>query len=646
MRFKVGDRVRVKQWDDIVALGVRGVDSDGDIELKDGYFFGEMKASCGLAATVSTVFDWNDSYELRFDEEVEGVEPESDFFYEETVEPLEEQPQCKCEMTRFSHSRVELFETCPFKFKFRYIDELEALWDCAADNPLKLGTAIHHGIETDATSAIKEYFMEYPVITDEQITESIKLETMINKVKNLLKGEKVIFEHCISTKDFIGFVDLLQLVEVKPDGTKVYDMYDFKYSNNVEHYLKSRQLHVYKQMFEQTTGHIVRNLGFIFIPKNNSRQRKEESLVQFRNRVQQEVNKLEPFIEYVKFDEDKVYEYYELVDKIQHTGTFEKKPSYLCKFCEIKDYCEKGVDYMVLPSNQRREVGSANKRKIWIYGAAFSGKTTMLDDAPDPLNLNTDGNIEFVTMPYLAIKDIVSVEGRITKRKFAWQVFKETIEELEKKQNNFKTIILDLAEDTREMCRLYKYDELGIQHESDSGFGKAYDMVKTEYLGVMRRFFNLDYENLVIVSHEDISKDITKKNGQNITRIAPNIQDALANKLAGMVDIVARVVVEDDGSRTLNFKSNEVVFGGGRLKGIKETTIPLSWDALMQVYDDAAGAKKKDEKPKAERKREEAPKQEEEKPIETEQPTETPVEEAPVEEVEEQPKRRRRKERE
>ena len=291
---------------------------------------------------------------------------------------------------------------------------------------------------------------------------------------------------------------------------------------------------------------------------------------------------------------------------------------------------------MVLPSNERREVGKAKKRKIWIYGAAFSGKTTMLDSAPDPLNLNTDGNIEFVTMPYLAIKDVVTVEGRITKRKFAWEVFKETIEELEKKQNTFKTIIVDLLEDTREMCRVYKYNELGIQHESDSGFGKGWDIIKTEYLSVMRRFFNLDYENLIVVSHEDISKDITKKNGQNITRIEPNIQDAIANKIAGMVDIVARVVVEDDGTRTLNFKSNEVVFGGGRLKGVKQTTIPLDWDALMQVYDDALGVakpKKAEELPKKEE-----PKMEEEAPKEESPKEESPKEEAPAE----QPERKRR----
>lgn len=499
---------------------------------------------------------------------------------------------------QYSHSSTDLYSMCPFKYKLKYIDERECLTDDSATNPLIIGNAMHYGIETDAESAIKRYFMSYPVITDAHITESIKLEILIQKVKDLIGTEDVIFEYRIETSDFLGFIDLLNLVDTEEDGTKIYDLYDFKHSNNIQYYMESKQLHIYKYMFEQVTGCKIRKLGYIFIPKNTSRQRKDESLTQFRNRVQTECNDSEPQIVYVEYQQEKVDEYFELIYKIQQDKDFNKNPNKLCRFCEIKDYCERRLEYMLLPSNERRTVGSAKKRKMWIYGPAFSGKTTMLDEAPDPLNLNTDGNIEFVTMPYLAIKDQVTVEGRITKRKFAWEVFKETIEELEKKQNDFKTIIVDLLEDTREMCRVYKYDELGIQHESDSGYGKGWDIIKTEYLSTMRRFFNLDYENLIVVSHEDVSKDITKKNGQNITRIAPNIQDAIANKIAGMVDIVARVVVEDDGTRTLNFKSNEVIFGGGRLKGIKETTIPLSWDALMNVYD-SVETKKSTRKSKA-----------------------------------------------
>ena len=240
---------------------------------------------------------------------------------------------------------------------------------------------------------------------------------------------------------------------------------------------------------------------------------------------------------------------------------------------------------MNLPSSQRRDISKISKRKIWIYGPAFSGKTTFLDEAPNPINLNTDGNCAFVTMPVLPIKDEVTANGRIVDRKLAWVVFKEALEELEKNQNEFKTIIIDLVDDMREFCRIYMYDKLNIDHESDSGFGKGYDMIKTEFLATMKRFFNLPYENLVIVSHEDTSRDITKKSGQNVTKIKPNIQDGIANKLAGMCDIVARVVVEEDGTRTLNFKSDEVVFGGGRLKGLKTTKIPLKWRELIRVYD-------------------------------------------------------------
>ena len=492
-----------------------------------------------------------------------------------------------------SHSKVECFESCPYRYDLRYNQEIRTIPPDNADNALFLGTALHTGLEKDVQTAIHEYFMEYPVISDAHINEAMKLEVMIPKAAAMIpSGEH---EVKIEDDDFIGFIDLLApaKTEQKLGGEhqvipNVYDLYDFKYSNNVSKYKDSPQLHLYKYFFEKNNpGKIIRNMFFLFVPKVNIKQSKKEDLFQFRQRLQEELEKKEPQLVQIEYDPEKVINFLLSTKGMLEAKDFPKNTSWLCNYCEYKDYCQKGIDFMNLPSSERRNISETKKRKIWIYGAAFSGKTTMLDDAPNPLNLNTDGNIQFVTMPYVSIKDEVTVNGRMTNRKFAWEVFKDTIAELEKKQNDFKTIIIDLLEDTREMCRVFMYDSLGIQHESDSGFGKGWDIIKTEYLSTMRRFFNLDYENLVVVSHEDISKDITKKNGQNITRIAPNIQDAIANKIAGMVDIVARVVVEDDDSRTLNFKQNEVIFGGGRLKGISQTTIPLSWDALMDVYEQA-----------------------------------------------------------
>ena len=235
-----------------------------------------------------------------------------------------------------------------------------------------------------------------------------------------------------------------------------------------------------------------------------------------------------------------------------------------------------------LPANKRRNAEAPTKRTMWIYGSPFSGKTTFADSAPDPLMLNTDGNAVYVTAPYVSIQDEITVNGRITQRKMAWVVFKEFIDELEKGQNDFKTIVVDLVNDTYEMCRLYMYDKLGITHESDDTF-RAWDKVRTEYLSTMRRVLHLPYENIILISHEDATKDLTKKSGEKITSIKPKMNDKVADSLAGMVGFVGRVYV-DDGKHMLSVKSDEVVYGGGRLS-VSDVVIPLDWDEVTKLFD-------------------------------------------------------------
>ena len=245
---------------------------------------------------------------------------------------------------------------------------------------------------------------------------------------------------------------------------------------------------------------------------------------------------------------------------------------------------------MILPSITRRDLNAVTKRVIWLYGAPFSGKTWFANQFPNPLMLNTDGNIKFVDAPFIPIKDKVEMNGRLTNRTFAWAIFKDVVSELEKKQNEFKTIVVDLTEDVYEACRLYMYDQLGITHESDDSY-RAWDKVRTEFLSVIRKVTNLDYENIILISHEDTSRDLTRKGGDKVTAIKPNIQEKIANKIAGMVDIVARVIANGD-ERVLSFKSTEAVFGGGRLT-IKEREIPLDYDAFVSVYSEAnANARK------------------------------------------------------
>lgn len=500
-----------------------------------------------------------------------------------------------------SYSRISTHAKCPYQFKLRYVDKLETLPTDDPQSALVLGHALHTGIEKDVNAAIEEYYSAYPIIDDKHVTEAMKLEHLIPRVKAVLpEGQH---EVKIETDDFVGYIDLLVPVGKgiwldAPDGPTecdYYDIYDFKYSNNVANYMDSAQLHLYKYFFELTNpGKRIRNLYFVFVPKSMLRQKyknktnpRDETLYEFRKRCMQDLESKEIQIKEVKYDSTKVIEYLIDVKHCVEDTEYIKNPTRLCDWCDYQLYCEKGIDYMNLPKNERRDITVSSKKKIWLYAPPFAGKTTLTDKFPDPLILTTDGNIKNVTAPYVHIKDEVTVTGRITNRKFAWEVFKDVLEELEKKQNDFKTISLDLVEDTREMCRLYMYDKLGIQHESDSGYGKGWDIIKTEYLSTMRRFFNLDYDNIIICSHEDVSKNITKKSGEQVTRIAPNIQEAIATKLAGMVDIVARIIVNDNNSRTISFKTDNIIFGGGRLN-VTGREIPCDYDELMAVYEEAS----------------------------------------------------------
>ena len=252
---------------------------------------------------------------------------------------------------------------------------------------------------------------------------------------------------------------------------------------------------------------------------------------------------------------------------------------------------------MILPSSERREIGIVKRKTLWIYGAPFSGKTWFANVFPNPLMLNTDGNTDFVNAPVQPIRNVVTVEGRITKTTLAWEVFKDTIAELEKKQNDFQTIIVDLLEDCYEHCRIYMYEKLNIEHESDNSF-KAWDMVKTEFLSTLKRLLNLPYD-IILISHEDMTKDFTKKTGDKVTRIAPNIQEKAGLKIAGMVHIVARVVSEDN-ERWMTFKTSEVEFGGGRL-GITARKIPLEYEEFARLYEEVNQDVKCAEAPKSRR---------------------------------------------
>lgn len=533
------------------------------------------------------------------------------------------------------NSAISSFDKCPYNFKLQYLDNLETISNQDYDNPLYLGTAIHYGAETESVdSMIRNYEDNYYLINDKHINEEIKLGKLLPKllkIKHSL-GDKFTHEYYFTCGTFHGTVDL---IVSQADGTV--DIYDYKYcsKNSVEKYKESSQLHVYRYFLEQQ-GFKIGKLGFIFIPKTYVRQRKTEDLYQFRQRLESELDSLEVTVEYVDYAPNKVIEAMLTGIVALETTVYHKNVSDACKFCKYKEYCLEGKDYMILPQNVRREAVIDQNPDTWMYADSYVGKSTFWDSYDDLLFANTDGNTDNTTSPVVRIKDEVTVNGRVSNKKWAWENFEELVSELEKQHAagtlEFKHLALDLVEDLYEHCRLKVYDENGWQHESDGGYGKGYDMVRVRFTSTIKRLKNIGIH--IIYISKEVKETVTPKNGNAYNTFRPNIQEKIANMLAGTVDLTVRAYVEGD-SRYIQLQKTDTEFGGGRFN-FKQKRCELSKEAFMDALKEAQKGKKvKVEEPKVES-----------MPVEefTDVPEETPTQEETVSEtpVEEVPKRGRR----
>lgn len=470
----------------------------------------------------------------------------------------------------YSYSRVSTYESCPYQYKCRYIDKLAPITDNEADNALLVGTAMHEAIE--GMNWRENYLSQLCISSDKAEEEQIKIETLSLEVREYLTEHfsNLEFEHEINTPDgYIGYIDC---IATDDNGEKW--IIDFKYSNS-EYYLKSPQVHIYKSIYP------VDHIAYLMIPKILIRLKKTETVAQFRQQLDEELSKAEIRLVEVEFNPLLVDEFYQNVRAMKGAKEFPKNENKLCDWCDFKKLCKEGEDIMLIPKNEKVAVEKNTLKKVYLYGTPFSGKTYLANQFEDALMLNSDGNTKFVDSPRIHICDVVTMDGRIEKRKLAWEVFKDVITELEHGDGKeYKTIVVDLLEDMYEYCRLYMYKQLKITHESDDNF-RAWDKVRQEFLGTIKRLIALPF-NIVLISQEDTSKDITARGGDKVTAIAPALTEKVARKIAGMVDIVLRVV-NDGGVYTLQNKPSDVVFGGGRFT-LEKKEYPSEYASIREIY--------------------------------------------------------------
>lgn len=212
---------------------------------------------------------------------------------------------------------------------------------------------------------------------------------------------------------------------------------------------------------------------------------------------------------------------------------------------------------LTLPKTATYE-GASMQEMIWlIYGPPGIGKSTFVSQCQDVLFLSTDPGLRFIK----TLKQPVT----------GWLHFKRIVKFLEtNRPAEYKALAIDTVDPLFIMARKYVLDKRGIEHQSDEPFGKAYDLVTSEFMLEMMKLTKLPY-GLFFLSH---SKEVEiRGRAMRTSKIIPSLPSQAYKVLAPLADIIAYYGFGEESAdakdltRKMQFQPSETVEAKDRTKG-------------------------------------------------------------------------------
>jgi len=210
-----------------------------------------------------------------------------------------------------------------------------------------------------------------------------------------------------------------------------------------------------------------------------------------------------------------------------------------------------------LPKDQTME-GAVMQEMIWIvYGPPGIGKSSFVAQCENVLFLSTDPGLRFIKAFKQTIND--------------WLHFKKIVKYLIlNKPKRYTAIAIDTIDPLYLMCRKYILDKRGIEHQSDEPYGKAYDLVTTEFNLEINKLTKLPY-GLFFLDHSKSTEE--KGRAIRTSKIIPAMHSQAYKVLFPMADIMAYLGFGDEAAdsgeleRRMQFQPTSTVEAKDRTKG-------------------------------------------------------------------------------
>lgn len=248
----------------------------------------------------------------------------------------------------FSYSQFSCFHYCPFRYKCRYVDHIkpdDLLSDLDPYDSRIVGRALHKAIESGSEAGIEEYKSNFYITSDQIESMCIQLDYWANKVWDVIpSGGK--HEIRINYSFVYNGMEIptVGIIDYAKDGI----LYDFKFTSNTDKYDSfeyQTQLNLYGALYEMEFHETVQGLKFVLIPKSLIRQKKFESITQFRARLIDTLDSMQIKVVDVPINRDQFYNFLDFASTIQDNKEWPRNFNPSCsRTCEYYDICKELED--------------------------------------------------------------------------------------------------------------------------------------------------------------------------------------------------------------------------------------------------------------------------------------------------------------
>ena len=234
----------------------------------------------------------------------------------------------------------------------------------------------------------------------------------------------------------------------------------------------------------------------------------------------------------------------------------------------------------LLPTEKTKPTTDLSAFNTLLWGPPKIGKSEFASRFPDVLMLAFEPGLN--SIPCYKV-DVDS-----------WSTFLAICAELAEKQHGFRHVCVDTLDVAHAYCRGYILEKLGVQHESDVAYGKAYGLIQTEFARVLGKLGHLGL-GLIMTSHSTVI-EIPTRTG-TIQRAVPTLPEKARKLVVGMCDLILYADIETvagaDGKsehrRVIRTKPHISYEAGDRTARLPDP-LPLDYPTFEKAFKQAVQA--------------------------------------------------------